>query len=186
MTRNRWREDPNAVREAERFVRFVGEYVISFQWIEVKIDEIFLLLGGYEKRQQTFVWLARQTNERKIDAFRDAIFSGQYFSQFPEVDWKPHVQSVVDRLHGERKRRNGILHAQFLFDFLAIGAPVVRTHVRREQGDVIFDSEDLSPERCSQIMDDLDSLGFDLGMVFLHLVRVYRYPADSSEVPGLE
>ena len=41
MTRNRWEDDPAAIAEAERFYSFVGQYVISFQWLEMIYLEIF-------------------------------------------------------------------------------------------------------------------------------------------------
>ena len=69
MTRDRWQKDPTAVREAERFFKFVCQYVISFQWLEGKIDDIFLLARGHNNRKQTFAWLAQQTNEKKSTPF---------------------------------------------------------------------------------------------------------------------
>lgn len=178
MTRDRWQEDPNAVREAERFFKFVGQYVISFQWLEGKIDDIFLLARGHNKREQTFAWLAQQTNERKIDAFRGVIFDGEHFAPVTIDGWEARVHSVSDRLHAERHRRNGILHAQFLFDFLALGAPIMRTHVRRKGGSTVLENEDLSPERCGQIISEVALLGFDLNMVCVQLRHVYRVPAN--------
>ena len=180
MTRDRWQEDPTAVREAERFFKFVGQYVISFQWLEGKIDDIFLLARGHNNRKQTFAWLAQQTNEKKIDAFRDAIFDGAHFAPVLVDGWEARVYSVTDRLHAERRRRNGVLHAQFLFDFLAIGAPIMRTHVRRKGGSVAFDSEDLSPERCHQIISEVALLAFDLNMICVQLRHACRAPASAN------
>lgn len=176
MTRIRWRDDPNAVREVERFYKFVGEYVILFQWLEGRIDEIFLLARGHERRPDTFSWLARQTNEKKVDAFFELIIAGSPFRAVHVEGWEERLRSVIDRLHTERRRRNGILHAQFLFDFLPIGAPVLRTHVRREGGNPVFDHEDLSPERCDQIIEEMAQLAFDLNMVCVQLHHAYVEP----------
>lgn len=49
MTRNRWEDDPAAIAEAERFYSFVGQYVISFQWLEGQIDQMFLLARGHDE-----------------------------------------------------------------------------------------------------------------------------------------
>lgn len=173
MTKGRWQEDPAAVREAERFFMFVGLYVISFQWLEGKIDEIFLLARGHENYQQTHTWLAQQTNEKKVDALRCLIFAGEPFAPVMIDGWESHVDTVISRLHAERRRRNGILHAQFLFDFLTIGAPVLRTHVRKIGGSAVFDSEDLSASRCDQIISELGQLSFDLNRIHIQLVHAY-------------
>lgn len=81
---------------------------------------------------------------------------------------------MVDRLHTERKRRNGILHSQFLFDFLAIGQPIMRSDVYRRGHDVDFTQEDLSQARCDEIMGELAELAFDLNFVCVQLRHVYR------------
>jgi hypothetical protein len=176
MTKNRWMENPEAVREAERFYKFVGEYVISFQWMEGKIDEVFLLARGHDARAKTFSWLAQKTNAQKIDEFQTLVKAGTPFGYVAIDGWYDRLRTVVDRLHEERRRRNSILHAQFLMDFLAIGAPVVRTHVKRQAGDVIFEQEDLSPTRCDTIMGEIAQLAFDLGMICVQLIHVYKSP----------
>lgn len=49
MTRDRWLENPEAVAEAERTYAFVGKYVMTFQWLEGKIDEVFFTSKRAEK-----------------------------------------------------------------------------------------------------------------------------------------
>jgi hypothetical protein len=178
MTRNRWQEVPDAVLEAERLYKFVGEYVIVFQWLEGKIDEMFLLARGRESREETFGWLAQKTNAQKVDAFYEMIIADKPFRPVTLDGWSDRLISVRDRLHAERRRRNGILHAQFLFDFLTIGAPVVRTHVTQRNGNLIFEQDDLSPSRCDEIMRDLAQLAFDLNMLCVQLYHTF----DPSEL----
>jgi hypothetical protein len=38
----------------------------------------------------------------------------------------------IERLHAERRRRNALLHSQFLFEFLKIGQPPSSNRVRGE------------------------------------------------------
>ena len=163
-------------KKLRRFYRFVGAYVISFQWLEGKIDEMFLLARGQDVRAETFSWLAQKTNAQKIDAFYELVVACSPFRHVPIDGWYDHLRAVVERLHQERRRRNGILHAQFLFDFLAIGAPVMRTHVQRQAGNAVFDQEDLSPKRCDDILGELALLAFDLNMICVQLIHVYEMP----------
>lgn len=113
MTQDRSHDDPDALHGTERFFKFVGQYVIRFQCLEGKIDDVFLLALGHDGCEQAFAWLAQQTNDKKIDAFRDLISAGEPFAPVGVDGWGASVQSVIDRLHVERHRRNGILHARF-------------------------------------------------------------------------
>ena len=174
MTRNRWEDDPAAIAEAERFYSFVGQYVISFQWLDGQIDQMFLLARGHDEWNETHHWLAGLRNVDKINAFRDLVQADEPFDRIQIDGWYEHFEQVVDRLHTERKRRNGILHSQFLFDFLAIGQPIMRSDVHRRGHDVDFTQEDLSQARCDEIMGELAKLAVDLNFVCVQLRHVYR------------
>lgn len=172
MTRNRWMEDPRALEEADRLFRFVGEYVISFQWLEGKIDEIVLLSRGTENWSESQYWMAGKSNAEKIEVLKSLALSEEVVAKITLHDWSTRVYNLVERLHDERRRRNSILHAQFMFDFLAIGAPVVRTHIKRQGAEPLFDQEELSSERCDDIMGEIGRLAFDLGLLIVSLRSV--------------
>jgi|GEM_PF-1417593 len=174
MTRNRWQEDSAAIAEAERFYSFVGQYVISFQWLEGQIDQIFLLARGHGNWNDTHRWLSGLRNVEKINAFRDLVHTDGPFDRVQIDGWYDRFDQVVERLHAERLRRNGILHAQFLFDFLAIGQPVMRLEVRRQGGELKFTQEDLSHAKCEEIMAELAKLAFDLNLICVQLRHVYK------------
>lgn len=173
MTRDRWLDDPKAVEAAEAIYAFVGKYVVAFQWLEGKIDEMFLLARGEENRRETFAWLATKTNSAKIDAFRALVTQQGPFRPIAREDWPVQFDAIIERLHAERRRRNGLLHAQYLFDFLAIGAPVLRTDVQRYEGEPHFSQEELSAQRCEEILGEIAQLSFDLGMICVQLRHAY-------------
>ncbi|WP_026793239.1 hypothetical protein [Pleomorphomonas oryzae] len=172
-------EDPEAVLESERLYNFIGKYVISFQWLEGKIDEIYFLAKGAENRMPTIEWLSKKTIAQKIDGICSLIHDGETFRPVKIDGWYDKVSSVVARLHQERDRRNSILHSKYLFDFLAIGIPVLRTRARRQNEVVSLDQEYLSPDRCRQIMDEIGFLSFDLNMIFVQLLHVYNYEKEN-------
>ena len=174
MTKGRWEDEPAAIAEAERFYRFIGEYVISFQWFEAKIEEMIVLARGVEAQDETRAWLAKTTLADKIDAFHQVADDRSLFDTSKVEGWSERLRLAVENIHGERKRRNGLLHSQFLFDFLAIGAPVMRTNARRRDGVVVFEQEDLSNERCDEIMHEMAALAMELNMLSVQLVQVFR------------
>ncbi|PYF06268.1 hypothetical protein C8J30_1322 [Rhodobacter viridis] len=176
MTRSLYQHRPDAMLEAERIYKFIGEYVVCFQWLEGRIDEIFLMARGHKRRPETLSWLTRQTNDNKIKEFVKLITSGVPFDPVCVDGWGERLQSVVGRLQNERRRRNGIMHAQFLFDFLPVNVPVLRLHLRHENDVPVFDQEYLSPQRCDQIIEELAQLAFDLNMICVQLRHSYRGP----------
>ena len=164
MTRDRWLEDPKALEQAERLYAFIGKYVISIQWFESKIDELFLLAKGHDKWSETQAWLAGLFFKNKIRRFHNlALADGRPMLHDTE-DWTRKITNLRRRLDAERERRNGILHAQFLFDFLAIGHPVLRSRIKDDHGAPEFDQEYLSPERCDEILTEVAQLAFEFGI----------------------
>lgn len=178
MTKGRWLEDPKAVREAERLYGFVGRYVIAFQWLEAKVEEMILLARGHDNRTNTLEWLARRTNYDKVEELVAIVTGEDMFREIKVEGWQERFQDVMARLHAERRRRNSLLHAQYLFDFLAIGAPVLRTDIERTDTGVQFKQEELSPERCDEILGEVAALSLHLNMVCVQLI--HAYPKDGA------
>lgn len=173
MTKGRWHDDPDAVREAERLYQFIGQYVIAFQWLEGKVEEMLLLARGQANREETFAWLARKTNNSKIEEFQKCVSGGEAFREISIDGWAERFGEVIARLHDERRRRNGLLHAQYLFDFLAIGAPVLRTDFERDAEGVQFTQEGLSATNCDAILQEVAQLSLGLNMICVQLVHAY-------------
>lgn len=92
MTRNRWADDPDALAEAELFYSFVGKYVISFQWLEGQIDQMFLLARGHDAWHETHRWLAGMRNTDKVTAFRELVLADEPFARVPIDGWYDRFQ----------------------------------------------------------------------------------------------
>lgn len=181
MTRDRWFSDPKAIASAERLYSFIGKYVISIQWLETKIDEVLKLARGYENSSETLNWLTGKRFHEKIDEFRKLVTDdGPFLPIWPD-GWLEKFESVVQRLHAERTRRNGLLHSSFLFETLSIDNAVLRTHVVRRDGEPYFDQEWLSSSRCEEILDEVASLSIDFGHIYLQLIAAYDDPNDHAK-----
>lgn len=160
--------------EAGRIYRFIGEYVVIFQWLEAKVEEVILLGRGHQHWKDTASWLAKNTNAQKVDCFIELVTAPEPFQPQAIEGFQSRLKVLGDRLHGERHRRNSVLHSKFLFDFLAIGQPVLRTNARRKDGQIVYENEDLSTDTCDQIMTDIAKLAFELNMVCVQLVHLYQ------------
>lgn len=171
MTNFNGSDDRASTSEIESVYNFVGRYVIVFQEIEGRIDEILILARGQERRGECLSWLAKKTFEVKLTALKRTLKAEQCFRTSDLEGWNEMFQSVIWRLDAERLRRNGILHSRFLFDFMAIGSPVLRTHVKRKKGEdaPYFDQEYLSQAKRDKITSEIVQLAFDLGQLHVQL-----------------
>lgn len=168
MTRNRWREDPKAVAEVERIHSFIGEYVICFQWLEGKMDEMILMSMGHENWTLTQSELAESTNHKKVRRLETLVLERHGFRVIIADDWDEYFAAVIQELHTERRRRNSLLHSQYLFDFLAIGHPVLKYDSKKSH-DSLDRNQDLSEDYCAQVLREIYELANRFGGVCMQL-----------------
>ena len=165
MTRDRWKDKPDAWMEVDRFHLFVGRYVLAYQEMESKLEELILLSESLGDFSATQAKLAAMSNFEKIEQFGKMVTVGGRFARIPTPGWYTQFDDVVDRLHKERRHRNGILHSHYLFDFLAIGRPIFRTDAKKIAGEIELTQEPLTVDRCNEILNRLNNLRRDLGFI---------------------
>ena len=61
--------------------------------------------------------------------------------------WAEAFATVIDRLRQEGSRRNGIVHSQYLFEFVEAGMAPLRSDRRKKDGVPQFEREFLDPDR---------------------------------------
>lgn len=155
----------------------LGRYVLIFQWVEGKLDQILLLGWGYENWEASQVKLAKMTNHEKVHAVEEVVLCSDEFSRVhARPEWCSHFKLLVERLHNERKRRNSMVHSQYLFDFVGLGHPPVRSSRQKVGGSVQFNQEDLSKENQARLLSDLALLAMDIGFAHTQLIHDYKAP----------
>jgi hypothetical protein len=158
-------------RNADPLFTFLGLYLATFQWIEGQLDGIVLLAEPFGQRHETQHRLADLDNRAKVDLMAELAVDLERFPLVGRIDdWVPRVRAVVERLHGERRRRNRIMHSQYLLDGLEYGLPAIgsiRRRWGREEG--LFDQEELSRPRLDAILKEIAELGFSVGMIAAQL-----------------
>jgi hypothetical protein len=157
-------EDPKAIDEAEKVYAFVGIYVISFQWFEDTMDQTFILGRGVKNAKTTRDWLVKRTFSDKMKAFHKFAMDEEFFLRAPQKDWYDEFDIIMKKLDAERSRRNGLLHSNFIFDFLAIGQPVISNEIRKENGVAKIHNNELSIEVRDGVLKELADLSFRFSM----------------------
>ena len=136
----------------EKIYQRIGEFAVSFQWLENKLREIGWFILDPERSEWPPKSLRNLTNEKLIDKihelFIEALPKCKLSSEL-EIEFKGSIDSCVRTLHQLRRNRNRILHSAFIE--LKAGGEVhglVRSNPRlgvdEETGETLFDQRYLS------------------------------------------
>jgi len=166
------RRGPSTQDPANALFVTVGQYVVMFQWIEGLIEQSLLLLWCDTPRPNNLHRLAGMTNQQKVDALKKAFQSSPANARGrTRLDWTARFEQLTERLHTARHRRNELLHSQYLFEFLQIGQPVLRSNRRRAGGEERFEQEHLGAAAQAALLAELAMLGSDLSLAYSQLIH---------------
>lgn len=159
-------------KDADPFFSFLGIYVASFQFLEGILDQILLLEAGFSKREKTLLRLSDLKNHEKVEAVSNAAVNLDRFPRIERLDgWRERVSEVVELLHKERKRRNGLLHSQYWMKGLELGLNAMRTDMRKRDGALEIGLEDMNRDCMDKVLGELAVLSFHAGQMHIQLVH---------------
>ncbi|MBY5585061.1 hypothetical protein [Rhizobium leguminosarum] len=160
--------------DSEAMFATIGRYIVIFQWIEGKLDEILLLGWGHENWEPSQVKLAKMTNSEKVKALRAIVSDSEEFARArTRSDWMAVFERLIERLHAERERRNSLAHSQYLFEFAAAGEPPLRSLRQRGSDGAGFSQEWFSNSAQEKMMAELSQLALDVNFTHVQLVHDY-------------
>lgn len=161
--------------ETERFFSCLGKYLVAFQWVEGQLDQIILLYRGHENWAQTQEELANLRLHRKIQIVHESL-SSPVFNLREVGDWLDRGEKLLNELDAERRRRNDLVHAQYLFEFVEAGMPPVQSN--RRKGDERFFQQDIDLNEFERRLRSLAELGIHISL--LRTQMIHRLPRDES------
>ena len=166
----------------ERIYQRIGEFTVSFQWIENQLREIGWFVLDPSRTQWPPRDLRNLTNEKLIDKVHDLFVEALpkcKLTEDLEKDFRNSFASSVATLHQLRKDRNRILHSAFIE--LKAGGEIhgllrsdPRVQVDEETGKILFDQELLTAESFAREMTMMAQVSLFLSRVYLQLI--HRYP----------
>jgi hypothetical protein len=161
--------------EVERLFQFIGMYVVVFQDVESKLDQIIQLAIGLDRRHVSHGVIAVLSNSQKIDLVQSIVHSSEIVDGSPaQGAWVTSFDEVMQRLRAEATRRNKIVHSLYIFDFMKIGQPPVRSKRTRKKSGASFDQERVNAAYIDKATSDVARLSFDVGMVLVQLRHWYE------------
>src|SRR5580704_5957125 len=165
---SRWTDD-----DTNALFATLGRYWIVFQWIEGQLDQILQLGWGFDNWQETHRKLSRMNNEGKIKAVSKMILTSPDFARVhTRPEWVTHFKAFIDALHNERKRRNTIIHSQFLFDWADRGlGPPLMSKRSKHADDGGFEQQFLTREFQRTLLAALGKLALDMSFMRTQIVH---------------
>jgi hypothetical protein len=152
----------------ERLFQFIGMYVVVFQDVESKLDQIIQLAIGLDRRHVSHGVIALLSNSQKIDLVQSIVRSSEIADGSPVQEaWVTSFDEVMQRLRAEATRRNKIVHSLYILDFMKIGQPPVRSKRTRKKSGTSFDQEHVDAVYIDKATSDVAGLSFDVGMVLV-------------------
>lgn len=170
------------MNDAEHVYQRIGEFAVSFQWIENKLREIGWFVIDPERLKWPPPDLRNLTNEKLVDRVYELFLQALPMCKMPaelEADFKKSFASAVKQLHKLRRDRNRILH--FAFVELKAGGEaqgILRSSSKiqmdEETGEPLFDQELLTAESFTSEMIAMAELSLFLNRTYMQLI--HRYP----------
>jgi hypothetical protein len=170
----------------EKVYQRIGEFAVSFQWLENKLREIGWFILDPDRSEWPPKSLRNLTNEKLINRVHELFIEALPKCKLPadlEEEFKNSMGSCVEILHQLRKDRNRILHSAFIE--LKAGGEVQglvrsdpRLGVDEETGETLFDQEYLTPNSFDGEMKKMAETALFLNRVYTQLI--HRYPNDGT------
>ena len=166
----------------EKIYQRIGEFAVSFQWLENKLREIGWFILDPERAEWPPKNLRNLTNEKLIHRIHELFIEALPKCRLPaelEEEFKESMDSCAQILHQLRRDRNRILHSAFIE--LKAGGEVQglvrsdpRLGVDEETGETLFDQEYLTPNSFDSEMQKMAEAALFLSRVYTQLI--HRYP----------
>lgn len=160
----------------------IGEFAVSFQWIENKLCEIGWFVIDPDRLKWPPPDLRNLTNEKLVNRVHELFLQALRKCMLPaelEADFTESFASCVKQLHQLRRDRNRILHSAFIE--LKAGGEVQgilrsgsKLQVDEESGETLFDQEVLTAESFTSEMKTMAERSLFLNRA--HMQLIHRYP----------
>lgn len=153
----------------------IGEFAVSFQWLESRVREIGWLIHDPQRAQWPPLILRQVTNQVLLNVVHDMFIAAMdEINNADALDRKEPFRSLIDRLHRLRRQRNNLLHSAYIE--LKSGGEVqdilmANPKVQYVDDEVTFDVDVLTPEKIQALIEEAAHIGFALNIHYTQLIH---------------
>lgn len=166
----------------EHVYQRIGEFAVTFQWLENKLREIGWFILDPERSRWPPAGLRNLTNEKLVERIHALFLQALPKCRLPhdlEADLRDSFASSVKALHQLRRDRNRILHSAFIElkaggEFHGILRSNPKLEIDEETGEVMFNQEPLTSDSFSREMKMMAKVAVVLNRAYIQLI--HRYP----------
>lgn len=155
----------------------IGEFVVSFQWIESKYREIGWTILDPERKSWPPMQFRQESNKDLINKVTDLFQDLVDKHDFPNgAERAADMQEIRLQFHELRKYRNRLIHSAYielkaggeLHGYLRINPKI---SVDSDTGEIIQDIEPLTEDRVKAKMADTAYAAFKLSQHHIQLIH---------------
>ena len=161
----------------DKLYQRIGEFVVSFQWIENMLREIGWLILDPDRKEWPPRTLRNLTNNDLVNEV-ESLYVG--LIEGLDVEGKDarkaDFQTLMAACPDMRRYRNNLLHSAYIElkagdDVMGILRSNPKLKVDPSSGEVLFDQEMLSEEAILKEMEKLAELAFALNLHYTQLIH---------------
>lgn len=169
------------MNKIDKAYRSIGQFVVTFQWIENKYREIGWIIIDPERKNWPPMALRTETNAKLIDKVTSLYLDLTNQYQFPNGREKvSEFEALRHEFHALRKFRNRLLHSTYIE--LKTGGEVLgllrsnpKIEIDTESGEIIFDQEDFTEAVVNEKLKEVAEAAFRLGQHYLQIIHWFPF-----------
>lgn len=163
--------------DIDRAYKSIGEFVVTFQWIENTYREIGWFILDPERKNWPPEAFRKEGNRDLIDGVTKLFCElADKYDMPTSADRKAEFLALTDEFHKLRQYRNSLLHSVFVE--LKAGREVVgilrsnqKPIVDTETGEIVFDQEIFTEESVHTKLKEIAGAAFHLGVLYKQLIH---------------
>lgn len=161
----------------DKLMQRIGEFVVSFQWMENKFRDIGWLIDDPERSNWPPTTLRNLTNFDLLNAVETKYCDLMETLNIDDTDErKTAFNQLVAKCHKIRKYRNNLLHSAFIElkaggDVMGIVRSNPKITFDPATGDPFFDHEQLTEKSVTSKMKEMDEPAMALNMTYMQLIH---------------
>ena len=172
------RSDRIEMDHIDRAYRAIGEFVVTFQWIENKYREIGWLILDPDRKHWPPMALRSESNQKLIDKVTALFVDLVAKYDLPTGPRRrDDMLALQKQFHELRRYRNGLLHSTFTDvkagrEVTGILRSDPRTPlVDTETGEIYFENETFTEEVVGKKIAEVAEASFRLGQHYIQLIH---------------
>ena len=167
--------------DIDRAYRSIGEFVVTFQWIESKYREIGWFILDPDCKNWPPPQLRAETNEQLINKVTTLFVDLTRTYQFPNgKEQSADFEALRTEFHALRKFRNRLLHSTYIElkaggELRALLRSDSKLQIDTETGEVIFDPEPFTEAVVHEKLKEVADAAFRLGIHHVQLIHWHPF-----------